>query len=554
MGIFNRRKYTFLLVLFFLLPFITYGQNIKYSGQANIERYLLNVNNIKLPLNNAGLIGNVNVDSVGRGYIDDYLFLYSAGFYLSGYNEKGELWANSVSLSREDYIAGKVGNDSMEERKEIYILKESDVPFGAAWQKWKKAVELGAYFYDGDNDGKYNPVDKNGNGIWDEDEDKPDILGDETVWCVYNDGKPKEERTWLNDSSEPQGIEIRQTVWAYSNGNELDNVIFLRYSIINSGNSSSIHDSVYFSLWTDPDLDKHDNDLAGCDTNLNSGYVYNYNDINYQIDGEEQMCFFSSILQSPNNSLGNQPLLSSSKVLISSYFVEFDRYGFHQPGNPQQARNILTGKDLEGNRVDPCTSNIGNVFNLPCEEVNSVFLLSGDPILQQGWIAAFVNEARLFVNTGPFKLEVGTPVDIIGAYIIGRDTSELSSFALAREMAERVQKFYESNFEEYPSVSVNEKPNNLPNNFKLYQNYPNPFNPSTLIKYDLLQSEKVELKIYNALGQEIRTLVNEFQEEGSKRAVWNGLDDYNRKVSTGIYFYKISAGNWSDVKKMLLMK
>jgi hypothetical protein len=90
--------------------------------------------------------------------------------------------------------------------------------------------------------------------------------------------------------------------------------------------------------------------------------------------------------------------------------------------------------------------------------------------------------------------------------------------------------------------------------YYLHQNYPNPFNPSTVIKYDLLESEKVELRIYNVLGQEVRTLVNELQEKGNKRVTWNGLDNLNRKVSTGIYFYKITAGSWSEVKKMILMK
>ncbi|MCK7523175.1 MAG: hypothetical protein MZV64_38640 [Ignavibacteriales bacterium] len=54
----------------------------------------------------------------------------------------------------------------------------------------RDAVDLGADYYDGDNDGTYNPTDKNGNGLWDADEDRPDLIGDETVWCVYWDGLP----------------------------------------------------------------------------------------------------------------------------------------------------------------------------------------------------------------------------------------------------------------------------------------------------------------------------------------------------------------------------
>jgi hypothetical protein len=90
--------------------------------------------------------------------------------------------------------------------------------------------------------------------------------------------------------------------------------------------------------------------------------------------------------------------------------------------------------------------------------------------------------------------------------------------------------------------------------YKLDQNYPNPFNPLTVIKYDLLKSSDVELKIYDVLGREVITLVNEYQERGRRTAIWNGVDKFNSKVSSGIYFYRISAGKWTDVKKMMLVK
>jgi len=90
--------------------------------------------------------------------------------------------------------------------------------------------------------------------------------------------------------------------------------------------------------------------------------------------------------------------------------------------------------------------------------------------------------------------------------------------------------------------------------YKLNQNYPNPFNPSTVIKYDLIDNSKVDLRIYNILGQEVKTLVNNFEEKGRKTAIWNGRDNHDNKVSSGIYFYKISANNWTDIKKMILLK
>ena len=96
--------------------------------------------------------------------------------------------------------------DPNDPKASIYKLTSSDIPFGQSWQDWIDAVDLGADFYDGNNDGIYNPVDLNGNNQWDPDEDKPDLILDETYWCVFNDGVPANQRRW---QSEPQGIEIQ---------------------------------------------------------------------------------------------------------------------------------------------------------------------------------------------------------------------------------------------------------------------------------------------------------------------------------------------------------
>ena len=95
-----------------------------------------------------------------------------------------------------------------------------------------------------------------------------------------------------------------------------------------------------------------------------------------------------------------------------------------------------------------------------------------------------------------------------------------------------------------------------PSEFALHQNFPNPFNPDTTIKYDLAESADVTLQIYNVLGQVIRTLVaSEVQNAGRYQIRWNGMDDRGVPVSSGIYFYQISAdGKFSDVRKLMLLK
>ncbi|NIA29626.1 MAG: T9SS type A sorting domain-containing protein [Actinobacteria bacterium] len=94
----------------------------------------------------------------------------------------------------------------------------------------------------------------------------------------------------------------------------------------------------------------------------------------------------------------------------------------------------------------------------------------------------------------------------------------------------------------------------LPTDFYLEQNYPNPFNPSTTIEYQIPVSSHVVLRIFNVLGQEVRTLVDENQPVGSHSAVWNGTDSFGKKVTGGIYFFKLRAKDFVQTKKLLLLK
>jgi hypothetical protein len=93
-----------------------------------------------------------------------------------------------------------------------------------------------------------------------------------------------------------------------------------------------------------------------------------------------------------------------------------------------------------------------------------------------------------------------------------------------------------------------------PTEFALLQNFPNPFNPETTIKYNLADGKNVSLRIYNVVGQVVRTLVAEQQNAGRYTVRWNGTDDRGVSVSSGIYFYQIAAGDYSDVKKLMLLK
>ncbi|MBD3376801.1 DNRLRE domain-containing protein [candidate division KSB1 bacterium] len=90
--------------------------------------------------------------------------------------------------------------------------------------------------------------------------------------------------------------------------------------------------------------------------------------------------------------------------------------------------------------------------------------------------------------------------------------------------------------------------------FELRSNYPNPFNPSTTITYSLAKKSVTKLMIYNALGQPIRTMTNIPNTAGIHSIIWNGLTDKGDYAPTGVYFYKLSSGDYSQIRKMILMK
>ena len=88
----------------------------------------------------------------------------------------------------------------------------------------------------------------------------------------------------------------------------------------------------------------------------------------------------------------------------------------------------------------------------------------------------------------------------------------------------------------------------------LHQNSPNPFNPSTTIRYELEYSGQVDLKVFDLSGRLVRTIFQGMQEAGPQEQVWRGRDKRGRDVSTGMYFYRLQAGDEVETRRMLLAK
>jgi len=127
---------------------------------------------------------------------------------------------------------------------------------------------------------------------------------------------------------------------------------------------------------------------------------------------------------------------------------------------------------------------------------------------------------------------------------VGR--TDLGFFGYARYLLDKDSVYQNITVDLSTSVK-DEKP--LQNGFKVYQNYPNPFNPSTIISYSIPVYSQVTLKVFDSLGREVLTLVNQEQKAGNYKVTFNASG-----FSSGIYFYKLTSGRYTQTRKMILLK
>ncbi|MBT8386429.1 MAG: T9SS type A sorting domain-containing protein [Ignavibacteria bacterium] len=231
----------------------------------------------------------------------------------------------------------------------------------------------------------------------------------------------------------------------------------------------------------------------------------------------------------------------------------------------------MLGLLKSGEPIDPCDDALWSaVFGgIPCETIDPLFWFSGDPESQYGWLNTFPVDQRMFVNTGPFSLEIDKPITIIIGYTIGDGLVPVNSVTVGKEVSKFVQQFYQSNFD-YNILPVEEEHSIIADDFKLYQNFPNPFNPSTKIKFTIPTSSLptgqaglnpspyqgeghrerlITLKVFDVLGSEVANIVNEEKPAGSYEIMFDATT-----FPSGVYFYQLRAGNFVETKKMVLVK
>ncbi len=159
---------------------------------------------------------------------------------------------------------------------------------------------------------------------------------------------------------------------------------------------------------------------------------------------------------------------------------------------------------------------------------------------------------RIMVSQGPFYFKSLQEINFTCALI------ESKGLKNAQKAQEESKDYYYDNLvkmlKKLPPKIISLASNIVPERYALSQNYPNPFNPTTTITYSIPKDNDVILTIYNTNGEIVNTLVNIYQKSGNYKVVWNGINHSGNRVSSGLYYYKLKAGDFSSTRKMIFLQ
>ncbi|MCF8241298.1 MAG: T9SS type A sorting domain-containing protein [Melioribacteraceae bacterium] len=408
-------------------------------------------------------------------------------------------------------------------------------------------------------------IDNNNDGVYDPEIDSPRYLGDETLFSVAND----KDTTYSEFAygSEPMGIEFQTLVWAFSSIPGLDDVVYKKYTIINKSNT--VIEDMYLTYWADCDLGIWDDDFAGCDTNLNLGYIYNADENDDGYYGYSPPAVGHMLLQGPivqgeptDTAVFKEKILVGYKNLPMTSFVFYDALSTYsilpEEGNYQGTLEFYN--NMHGKKSS------GEPFINPNTDEETIFPLSGNPeegigwYEGAGWSGGLSKGDRIYaMSSGPFNFAPGDTQEVVYAIFMAEGSDNLNSVTELKSKGEYIHQYFDDVL-----ADVTKDNEVVISEYKLYQNYPNPFNPTTIIEFtiptverDLSRSNRSELKsalqtkliIYDVLGREVKTLINKPMQPGKHKVEFSASD-----LASGVYFYQLKAGDYIDTKKMILLR
>ncbi|MFC2092648.1 T9SS type A sorting domain-containing protein [Bacteroidota bacterium] len=567
---------TVILISFLLSPVMYSKPDVRISGNVNpgfvsvntsqtsdvviIQQVLFDPNNISTYIYNKGIFNQdlslTNTPGFQWPITSGKFACFTAGLCLSAKitEELRQAMASYWGEYAQGYVNGIGGPALRDSTFRVYKIKRGDNQYNNPdYAQWGNMVPFGAPFIDVNNNHIYEP------GL-----DTPGIKNaKQVIFVCLTDGFPEEHNLGegFGGGTLPMMAQVQLIAWGYDKPGLID-IQFLKWVVINKNNS--LWDSTFMGIVVDPDLGFPDDDYVGCDLTRNLGYCYNSdNDDNVSYSnyayGINPPAFGMDLLTGTVNNSVIPP-----DTLNLSSFIFFNNTGSGGPlcenscnGEPLGAYNYLQGfkKDrtpwynpLTGLRTKFCYSGDPETAIGWTEFKGCVQNCNGDSITSSNVIT--VNppgDRRMVMSSGSkdLKINPGDTQTIVIAQLIARGTSNLNSVTKLKLLSDVAQNLYNAGF----VIGVNQISSTVPESFKLYQNYPNPFNPNTRIRFELPKSSFIKLIVYDILGREVTKLVNEKLTAGSYETEWNASG-----FASGVYFYKMVTDDFSEVKKMLLIK
>ena len=358
----------------------------------------------------------------------------------------------------------------------------------------------------------------------------------------------------LPGGSLPLGVEIQQINFMF-NCFPLRDMYFVKYRIINK--SSLNWDSVFITGVNDPDIGDASDDAMGCDTVRNMGFHYNFDNSDY-VYGMNPPAFGIRYLQSSTRHTGNptdtvrlpyDTLIGFKQngLTAFNFFASSTYQCVSDPDEAPVAYNYMRG--LNG-CADPYINYVTGA--------HTSFRYNGNACQRTGWYDSIPGDYRGFMSSGPVSMQSGDTQIVVSSFMITRDGgNNFQNICALQSLSDSALKYYYNDFRTCIPIGIEPISTEIPQKFELAQNYPNPFNPVTKIKFNIPLSRGVDgvagrgvlLKIYDVLGKEIAVLVNEELKPGIYETDWDASN-----FSSGIYLYSLITDNFTQTRKMVLIK
>ena len=239
----------------------------------------------------------------------------------------------------------------------------------------------------------------------------PLLLGDQALWCVFNDADPAGRRSNPGGGSlGPLGVEIQVYAFAYDAEDELGRIVFMFYTFINKG--GNVFEDTYISLWADPDLGDASDDFVGCDVDRSLGFSYN-DGSDFKYGANPPAVGFSILLGPTVPSLGDSAWDFHGQTWIPDHrnlpMTSFNKYiNGTDPQNVFETYNYMQGLGFRGSiQIDPTTG------------APTTYVYSGDPVAGTGWLDQNSSDRRYMLSMGPLAMAPGDTQHVFAAVLVG---------------------------------------------------------------------------------------------------------------------------------------